>query len=88
MDIKEVKEFFEKLPNRILFKCLTDDFVKKYDTAYEVLVKALDKQEEKELKCLTQLQNSNKFIGLCPNCDHSMFKYIDYCEMCGQKIKN
>lgn len=100
MDIKEAKKFFEKLPNKVLFKCLTDKFVEDYDNAFAIVIKALVKQEPKEID--TETINRGIDISgeydidynmLCPNCkavvgDYEANElYYVYCPTCGQKLK-
>ena len=86
-EIKQAIEFFYKLPNRIPFKYLTDDFIKEYDKSYKIIRMALEKQIPMKLR---------KFIrGICPagsykeyecSCGNCVFEYDQYCSYCGQRI--
>lgn len=82
MNIKETKRFFETLPNKVLFKCLTDKFVNDYDDAYDVLVKTLDKEEPYKVDKIKDGYYCKCGTFLCDEkCEE-----VKYCISCGQKI--
>lgn len=85
MDIKEAKNFFKRLPNKVLFKCLSDDFVSNYDNAYSVVAKALEKQEP----CKVEEGTEGGFDWYCKCGTYlspTKCKEIKYCISCGQKL--
>lgn len=85
MDIKKAKRFFEKLPNKVLFKCLTDSFVDDYDNAYDTVVKALNKQEPRKVE-----EGTEGGLDWYCNCGDYLSREkceeMKYCMTCGQKL--
>lgn len=77
----EVIAFFHQLPNRIPLKCLTDEYVEKYDNANEIMRRALEKQIAKK----PHIVNSQ---NACPDADclEPVLRYHNHCPECGQKI--
>lgn len=85
MNIKEARKFFEKLPNKVLFKCLTDTFVDDYDGAYDVVSKALDKQEPCKVEEGTE-DGLDWYCKCGSYLSHLKCKEMKYCKDCGQKL--
>lgn len=55
--------------------------------AINLAIETLEKQIPKKLSSLMLLPNINKTVGLCPNCQQSLYEGTCYCTNCGQKIK-
>lgn len=96
VDEKFSKEFMKTLPNRVSFKCLTDEFTDTYDKVYKVVSDSLDKQIPSEVKVLKSEQDTKvgsvvfkKGCKLykCSNCNVFIHNIDNYCKNCGQKLE-
>lgn len=95
MKIEQAKKFFEKLPNKIQFKCLTDEFVNDYDKALDVINKAIEREipkngmmiiNDSDIKIGNLLVRKGVKVCKCV-CGNILRWKHTYCNKCGQKLK-
>ncbi|WWU66479.1 hypothetical protein QJR26_08885 [Clostridium baratii] len=95
MNIEQAKSFFEKLPNKIPFKCLTDEFVNDYDRSLDVISKAIEREIPKngimiinnsDIKIGSLLVRKGVKVCKCV-CGNILSWQHTYCNKCGQKLK-